>query len=134
MIYLVVPGFALAGVAASVVLSYIVLIPIFAWTARRKSGIAFQYHLLLRPFLTIALGLAVAGILSAVGAHPLLAKLVGLLAFGWAFLNYCLSDQDFQLLHALVDQMPGSLRTARVIVRGAERVRLDHRIGSLRGS
>lgn len=127
LICLVVPRFALAGLSASVVVSYIVLIPIFARVAQRKSGLIFPYRLLARPFLAVLLGLGVAFGLGLAGMVPLVAKFAGLLSFILIFLNLCVTDEDFRMLYGLMDRMPAFLRPATALVRGVDRLRVNHR-------
>jgi O-antigen/teichoic acid export membrane protein len=128
LIYLVVPRFALAGLSASVVISYVILIPIFAWVAQRKSGLSFPYRLLIWPFLSLLLGLGVACGLWVAGVLPLVAKFAGLLSFILVFLNLCVTDEDLRMLYRLLDRMPVFLQPAKAFVRGIDRVRVNHRM------
>lgn len=126
LIYLIVPRFALIGLSISVVASYIILIPIFARVAYRKSGLIFPYRLLVWPIISVVFGLGIAFSLSSLGVFHLVAKAVGLLAFILVFLNFCVTEEDFRFLYVVVGRMPLILQPSKILLNWLDKLRMNH--------
>lgn len=127
--YLVIPSLGLIGLAAGVVVSYVVLVPTFAAIAARKSGVAFEYSLLLRPTAAVITAIMVWFLLAALGAGPLLAKPVAMLVFGAIFVGLCLTPEDLALAREVIDRAIGHTTPTETPRTGMRRVRLSGNAG-----
>ena len=123
LIAVITPRFGLNGLAASVVVYYIIIVPIFAWIAKHKVNIAFRYRLLAWPLLSVTGGLLVAYLLSLLGLHHLAAKLLGMAVFGLLFINCCVEDEDLELLRMLMTKLPPFSRPIGTLIHILERLR-----------